>query len=222
MSDPFLTLKFAQSLGQQQSPLSKLGQGIGQVGQAFQTRELESRYDQALNTAMTNPTNENISQLYQIAEPLGRFPNARAAINDLFARMPQDSAVAPDGTPIDPNMGIYDQAFEAWRADPMNEDLKNDLLRASMAVDLFSETQKTVEETVGTRTEDQSWNAYQSAQEAYKQNPSYNNEIAVVNAATKVGGDAASNIRQVLSDIDSRRTDTELRAIETRRWAAFE
>lgn len=119
-------------------------------------------------------------------------------------------------------MAAYEQAFRAWEQNPLDESLQNNLRRAAMPVDLFTETQQTIESTVGTRVEDRNWKDYQAAQDAYKADPTYNNEMAVVNAATRVGGEAASNARQLLSDIDSRRTASELRALENRRWARFE
>jgi hypothetical protein len=221
MSDPsFATMQFAQQMVRPDL-LTGIGQGLRGIQEQINTRDLEGQYNMALQQVYQNPTNDNISRLYQLSEPLGRFQNARAAVNDLFGRMPEPGA----GEPVDmnPNLAAYNQAFEAWRQDPMNEDLRNDLYLASQApgVDRFSDTQKIVEETVGNRTNDANWQAYQAAQEAYRRDPSYDNEMAVISAAQKVGGDAASTIGTLLADLDSRRTETERQAAQTRREAEF-
>lgn len=82
MSDPFLTLKFAQSLGQQR-PLTQIGQGIAEVGgiwrQAEQQREQErlaaaaqQGHQNALQRYMVEPTAENKMAVFQTGQAIGQ------------------------------------------------------------------------------------------------------------------------------------------------------
>jgi hypothetical protein len=133
MSDPsFATMQFAQQMVRPDL-LTGIGQGLRGIQEQINTRDLEGQYNMALQQVYQNPTNDNISRLYQLSEPLGRFQNARAAVNDLFGRMPQPGAAVGEAVGMDPNLAAYNQAFEAWRQDPMNEDLRNDLYLASQA-----------------------------------------------------------------------------------------
>lgn len=182
MGDPYLTMRFAEAIGNQPSPLAALGQGLNQVQQTFRTRDLEGQYNEALNTALTNPTNENISQLYQIAEPLGRFPNARTAIQDLFARMPQDAAVSPEGA-VDPNLAAFYQAFDDWEVNPTNDRLRNNLFQEAMNVDRFDEIQDIVTARVEEVKQEQAAKTEHAAQQEYFENPTAENRTKWYDAA---------------------------------------
>lgn len=97
MSDPFLTLKFAQSLGQQK-PLTQIGQGIRGVAQSMgnavntwgqaedQRRQqqmlghMEQGYNNFFQTYMDDPSAENKATLLKSAQALGKFDETAATI----------------------------------------------------------------------------------------------------------------------------------------------
>lgn len=82
MSDPFATLKWAQSLGQSK-PLTAIGGGIAgllQQRQAAQSQALaQQQYREALRAYTQNQNPDTLSNLYMAAEPLGIFENAKSA-----------------------------------------------------------------------------------------------------------------------------------------------
>lgn len=186
MSDPaFLTYEFSKSLPRPQL-LTELGHGLRGLQNQYQTQQLEGQYDQALSTVYQNPTNENIAQLYQVAEPLGRFQNARAAVNDLFGRMPEPVLGAP-GQVADPNMVAYDQALRAWEQDPLNPELQLNLQRASMPVELFDQTQEVVTGRVEEVTRQNARQAERSAFNKYVESGSVEDRNAWLDAAKQAG-----------------------------------
>lgn len=187
MSDPsFLTYEFSRSLPRPQL-LTEIGQGIRGVQQQAQARDLEAQYNVALDTALQNPTNENISQLYQVAEPLGRFNSARMAVEDQFARMPQPGTGEVPGE--DPNMALYEQAFSEWESDPLDPGKRNALLRISQSpgVDLFDSTQDIVAATMEEVQQEQQEQVVRQAEHAYFTNPTRENREAWLQSAREAG-----------------------------------
>jgi hypothetical protein len=186
MSDPsFLTYEFSKSLARP-TLLSDIGKGLVGLNDQFQNQQMQEQYNLALNNVYQNPTNEAISNLYQIAEPLGRFQNARAAVNDLFARMPQDQVAAATAAQ-DPNMIAYNQAMEAWRQDQTNPDLILNLQNASNPVGLFDETQEMITGRVEEITQQNARRAASTAFDAYIESGSLEDRNAWLNAAKEAG-----------------------------------
>lgn len=187
MSDPaFLTYEFSKSLPRPQL-LTEIGQGIRGVKGQIDQRNMEGQYNQALNTALQNPTQQNISQLYQIAEPLGRFGNARTAIQDLFNRMQQPGAEAAPGQAIDPNLAAYSQALEAWEQDPLNPELRQNLQETAINADRFDETQEIITGRTEEVTQQQLRRTENLAQSEYFSDPTPENRNEWLSAAREAG-----------------------------------
>jgi hypothetical protein len=182
MSDPsFATMQFAQQMVRPDL-LTGIGQGLRGIQEQINTRDLEGQYNMALQQVYQNPTNDNISRLYQLSEPLGRFQNARAAVNDLFGRMPPEEVAAQ----TDPNMAAYLQAREAWLADTQNPQLQQAFISASQAVGKFDETIDYID-YVNTPIDAQSaWDEYTAAEQAFQANPTDQNYQKAVTAASRV------------------------------------
>lgn len=221
MADPaFLTYEFSKSLPRPQL-LTEIGQGLRGLQQQGQTRQLEEQYNLALNSVHQNPTNDNIAMLYQIAEPLGRFPNARAAVNDLFGRMPEPVAGAMGGMQ-DPNMAAYDQALAAWRADPRNTQLQGDLLAAAQRVgraDLFDEARDFISDVVTPLDEADQLKAYNAAIQKYQENPTEKNFQDAVNVAAPLG--MAEQARLTMETYFSRLDAADLARIKQQQMQDF-
>lgn len=91
MSDPFLTLNFAQN--RPTGALSQLGTGVGGIVQMYrqqqQQKAMNQAYQDSLALYMQNQTPENLMALYQAAEPLGKFESIRSSVADMTAEQRQ-------------------------------------------------------------------------------------------------------------------------------------
>lgn len=86
MGDPFLTLKFAQSLGQQK-PLTQLGAGIAQIHdtwkQADAQKQIGQAYDNSFQQYMQDPSAEKKAQLLQVAQRAGNYDETISTIGQV-------------------------------------------------------------------------------------------------------------------------------------------
>jgi hypothetical protein len=186
------------------------GQKIQQRREQRQYEELDGQYRQALHTATMNPTEENISALYMIAEPLGRFDHARAAVNDAVARLPVDMG------DIDPRLKTpeqiaYEQAYEAWRANPTDEDLRVTLLDAARAYGVYDETESTINQVVTDRNYAADEAEVERLLTEFEANPSTNNYNRVIVASARIG--QSEDMRQALDAVIDRMDEADQRRL---------
>lgn len=84
MSDPFMTLKFAQGLSQKPSPLDIFSQGMTEAAMIHrntqQQKEQQQAYQSSFQRYMNDPTPENKATLMQAAQVSGNFDETASTI----------------------------------------------------------------------------------------------------------------------------------------------
>lgn len=124
--NPYLTLQFAQNLGQQQ-PLTQLGGQIGGLIQGIQQKRAmeaaQEQYLQDLNAYADDPTEDNFAAYLQSAGAIGKLDEAKAITEGLDERQRQTFATqnvnilgAIDSGNTDLAMNLAGERMKAYSA----------------------------------------------------------------------------------------------------------
>ena len=213
--DTRMVLDFVQNRGP--LGLSQIGQLAGQGIQgrrANKQREtLEAAYNQALDLVLQDPSEVNVARLYQVAQPLGRFDDARTAVTDYFERqqLAAENELTATGAAVEdiptehPNMRVYMNDLEAWMGNKLNSELQNKLLISSQAegVDKYTEAQELVSNANQNRDTAEDEAAADASLVEYDRTGSSDDRLNVLSAFSRLGSEYAGVAMQALDSIEA-------------------